>query len=250
MHYLLKDTQFDKILNFLQKIKGIHKNDDKSLRRFIEGVYYLCRSGCQLRLLPPYYGQWRAIHKRFKAWSDRGIWEKMFDYFKQDPDMEWVMIDSTIVRAHACAAGYGKDSQSKEALGRSKGGFSTKIHILTDALGNPLKFFLTAGQRNDITQAKTLCKSIFNSTVIADKAYDCNNFVETLIDQNCDPNIPPRSNRKEPREYDEILYQERHVIECFIGKIKHFRRIFSRYDKSAQSYVAFLYFVGALIWIR
>lgn len=250
MHYLIQDTQFEKILNFLQKIKGIHKKDTQSLRRFIEGVYYLCRAGCQLRLLPYYYGQWRAVHKRFQAWNKRRIWEKMFDYFKQDPDMEWVMIDSTIVRAHACAAGYGKDSQSKEALGRSKGGFSTKIHILTDALGNPLKFALTAGQRNDITQAKKLCESIFDSTVMADKAYDCDDFVETLADQNCDQNIPPRSNRKEPREYDEILYEERHVIECFIGKIKHFRRIFSRYDKSARSYLAFLYFVGALIWIR
>lgn len=250
MHYLIQDTQFEKILNFLQHIKGIHKKDTQSLRKFIEGVYYLCRAGCQLRLLPYYYGSWRAVHKRFKAWSDRGIWEKMFDFFKQDPDMEWVVIDSTIVRAHACAAGYGKDSQAKEALGRSKGGFSTKIHILTDALGNPLKFILTAGQRNDITQAKSLCESISCSTVIADKAYDCDDFVETLAKKKCDPNIPPRSNRKNPREYDKNIYEERHVIECFIGKIKHFRRIFSRYDKSAQSYVAFLYFAGALIWIR
>lgn len=250
MHYLIQDTQFEKILNFLQQIKGIHKNDTQSLRRFIEGVYYLSRAGCQLRLLPYYYGQWRAVHKRFQTWNKRGIWEKMFDYFKQDPDMEWVMIDSTIVRAHACAAGYGKNSQSKEALGRSKGGFSTKIHILTDALGNPLKFALTAGQRNDIIQAKPLCKSVFDSTVIADKAYDCDDFVETLADQKCNSNIPPRANRKEPREHDETLYEERHVIECFIGKIKHFRRIFSRYDKSARSYLAFLHFVGVLIWIR
>lgn len=250
MHYLIKDTEFEKILNFLQQVKGIHTNNTKRLKIFIEAVHYLCRSGCQLRLLPFYYGNWRAVHKRFKEWSDRGIWKKMFEYFKQDPDMEWTVIDSTIVRAHACAAGYGKDSQHREALGRSKGGFSTKIHITTDALGNPLKFILTAGQRNDITQAKQLCESVFESTIIADKAYDCDDFVETIIGQRCVSNIPPRSNRKEPRSYDECLYEERHVIECFIGKIKHFRRIFSRYDKSAQSYLSFLYFVGGLIWIR
>ena len=250
MHYLIKHTEFEKILKFLKEIKGIHKSNVKQLRRFIEGVHYLCRTGCQVRLLPFYYGHWRAVHKRFKEWSDRGIWEQMFEYFKQDPDMKWTMIDSTIVRAHACAAGFGKDSQQKEALGRSKGGFSTKIHIATDALGNPLKFILTAGQRNDITQAEQLCKTVFESTIIADKGYDCDAFVETILSQQCTPNIPPKSNRKKPRTYDKDLYKYRHIIECFIGKIKHFRRVFSRFDKSAQSYLSFLHFVGALIWIR
>lgn len=107
----MKNTEFEKILNFLQQIKGIHKSNVKQLRTFIEGVYFLCKSGCQLSLLPFYYGNWRAVHKRFKERSNRGIWKKMFEYFKQDPDMEWSIVDSTIVRAHACAAGYGKKSQ-------------------------------------------------------------------------------------------------------------------------------------------
>ncbi len=196
MHHLINNTVFKKILNFLKQVKGIHKNNEERLRIFIEAVYYLTRSGCQIRLLPFYYGEWRAVHKRFKAWSDRGIWESMFEYFKQNPDMEWRMIDSTVVRAHACAAGYGKDSQHIEALGRSKGGFSTKIHILTDALGNPLKYLLTPGQRNDITQAESLCKDVSNTIAMADKGYDCDAFVEQLGKQGCESNIPPRENRK------------------------------------------------------
>ena len=71
-------------------------------------------------------------------------------------DLEGVMIDATIVRSHACSAGYGKNTQDIQALGRSKGGFTTKIHALVDALGNPLKFILTPGQRHEITQASTL----------------------------------------------------------------------------------------------
>ena len=136
------------------------------------------------------------------------------------------MIDSTIIRAHACSAGYGKNSQESEALGRSKGGFTTKIHTLSDALENPLKFILTPGQRNDITQAELLCQDVYESSVIADKAYDSDKFVQALHNQKCNPNIPPRKNRKQPRSYDKHLYKERHVIECFFGKIKHFRRIF------------------------
>ena len=247
MHYLIKDTEFAEILKFLVTIKGLHKNDIARLRLFMEAVCYMCRSGCQWRLLPIYYGNWRAIHKRFKEWSNRSIWKKLFEFLRKDPDMEWVSIDSTIIRAHACSAGYGKETQEQEALGRSRGGFSTKIHALVDALGNPLKFLLTPGQRNDITQAANLSDDVFDTTMIADMAYDANHFIARFKKTPC---IPPRSNRKEPWIYDEHLYQERHVIECFFGKIKHFRRIFSRYDKSALSYLSFLYFVGALIWIR
>lgn len=250
MHYLIKDTEFTEILKFLSQVKGIHKNDTGRLRKFLEGVCFVLRSGCQWRLLPFYYGSWRAIHKRFKQWESRGVWEKLFEFAQKDPDMEWVAIDSTIVRAHACAAGYGRNSQPQEALGRSSGGFSTKIHALADALGNPLKFLLTAGQRHDITQAHALSECIDNTIVIADTAYDVDAFREYLNTKKCTSEIPSRANRKHPRPLDEHIYGERHVIECFFGKVKHFRRVFSRFDKSAVSYLSFLYFAGVLIWLR
>ena len=250
MHYLIKDTEFTKMLNVLQQIKGIHTKNIDRLREFLEGVYYVLRSGCQWRLLPKIYGDFRAVHKRFKYWSDCNIWELLFREMIQDPDMEYVMIDSTVVRAHACAAGYGKDSQEKEALGRSRGGFSTKIHALVDALGNPLKFILTPGQRNDITQAELLTQDVISTFVIADKGYDADSFLESLEINDCAGVIPPRSNRKNARPYDEFLYEDRNRIEGFFGKIKHYRRIFSRFDKAAKSFLSFCYFVGALIWIR
>jgi len=250
MHYFVKDTEFQAMLKFLVQVKGIHKNDTARIRMFIEAVYYICRSGCQWRLLPTYYGNWRSVHRRFKRWSDRNIWQSLFEFSQIDPDMELVMIDATIVRSHACAAGYGKNTQEEEALGRSKGGFSTKIHAMVDALGNPVKFILTPGQRNDITQAKALSAEIKETPLIADKAYDCDEFIADLQKRKCASIIPPKSNRVVMRVYDEYIYRERHLIECFFGKIKHFRRIFSRYDKLAHSYLSFLCFVGALIWFR
>jgi len=86
--------------------------------------------------------------------------------------------------------------------------------------------------------------------VIADRAYDSEAFLEYIQKQKADAVIPPRSNRKGRRAYDRHLYKERHLIECFINKIKQFRRIFSRYDKLASRYLGFLYFAGALIWLR
>ena len=141
-------------MKFLSQIKGIHKNDAERLREFLEAVVYTLRTGCQWRLLPFYYGNWRAVHKRFKQWSKRGIWKKLFEFVQKDPDMDLGMIDSTIVRSHACSAGYG--FQEQQALGRSKGGFITKIHAFVDALVLPLKFIFTAGNRNDMSSKASM----------------------------------------------------------------------------------------------
>ena len=182
-------------------------------------------------------------------------WSKIHEFLRgqvDDPDMEHLIIDSTVVRAHPSAAGGVKKDggQVSQALGRSRGGFSTKLHVGVDGLGNPLRFRLTGGQEHDVTQAEELIDGLDSEYVIADRAYDSNRFLESIIRSGAAPVIPPRSNRKAPHSYDEYLYRERHLVECFIGKIKHFRRIFSRFDKLAGRYLGFLHFVGALIWLR
>ena len=250
MNYYIKQEEWERILVKLKAIPSIHTKNETTLRNFIEGVWFAARSGCQWRLLPERYGSWRALHMRFKEWSDKGIWKQLFESMHIEADREATMIDATIIRAHACSAGYKKDSGDQEALGRSRGGFTTKIHALVDALGNPLKFILTAGQRNDITQAEALLENVANTVVIADKGYDSNALIEAIKKQKSVAVIPPKKNRKVQREYDMHLYKERHLIECFFGKIKHFRRIFSRFDKTAQAFMGFLNFVGTLIWLR
>ncbi len=136
------------------------------------------------------------------------------------------------------------------ALGRSRGGFSTKIHVSVDGLGNPLRFILTGGQRHDITQAEELIAGYAGEQVLADKGYDSQEFREHILALGMTPVIPPRSNRKEPAGYDRHLYRERHLVECFINKIKHYRRIFSRFEKLDTRYLGFLHFTAALIWLR
>jgi transposase len=101
---------------------------------------------------------WNKIYKHLKRWSDRGILQYLFESVQKDADKDSISINSTIVRSHACAAGLRKNAQDEKALGRSKGGFSTKIHATGDALGLPLEFILTPGQRNDCTPAIELTK--------------------------------------------------------------------------------------------
>ena len=140
--------------------------------------------------------------------------------------------------------------QSEQALGRSRGGFSTKIHVLVDALGNPLRFILTGGQRHDSTQAEALIDSYQFKYAIADRGYDTNAFLETIAESGAEAVIPPKKNRTVQRDYDAHLYKERHLVECFINKIKWYRRISTRYDKLARRFAAFLHLAGALVWLR
>jgi len=105
--------------------------------------------------------------------------------------------------------------QATQALGRSRGGFSTKIHVCVDALGNPLRFRLTGGEQHDITQAEPLLQGLDCDYVIADRGYDTDAFVAFIMDHGSTPVIPPRRRRKHPRAYDPWLYRERALVECF-----------------------------------
>jgi transposase len=244
----ISDEAWSKIFNFLKTVKNIYTKSESACRSFVEAVIWITRTGAQWRELPEKYGQWNTIFRRFNEWSKKQIWHLVHTSCIENPDLEYVMIDATIVRAHACAAGY--NDQESEGLGRSKGGFTTKIHTTVDALGNPLEFVITPGQRNDITQANTLLSNVSGCHVIGDKGYSSKELRTNLIQQNCIPVIPSRSNSKEPAIYDEHIYKERHAIECLFSKIKYFRRVFSRFDKSARNFVSHLSLVGALIWLR
>jgi len=143
-----------------------------------------------------------------------------------------------------------RGGQAAQALGRSQGGFSCKIHVLVDGLGNPLRFRLTAGQRHDITQAADLIAGWQFDHLIADRGYDSDGLLALVEAVPAQAVIPPKKTRLEQRAYDRWLYRERHLVECFINKIKHYRHLFSRFDKLDSRFLGFLQFAAALIWLR
>lgn len=101
----LKTRQWHKTRAFLDESPEVYMGQEKRCRRFIEGMLWIVRSGSQWRLLPKRYGRWNSVYKRFDRWSERGIWQEMLEHFADDPDMENVMLDSSVIRAHACSAG-------------------------------------------------------------------------------------------------------------------------------------------------
>jgi len=136
-------------------------------------------------------------------------------------------------------------------VGRSKGGLTTKIHALVDALGNPVDFIITPGQACDLEGSDAFLPNITAEAVLADKAFDADERVIKPLEQaGIKIVIPPKSNRKNPRIYDEYLYKSRHLIENFFAKLKQFRAIATRYDKSARNFLAAVFLVGAYIWLN
>lgn len=127
---------------------------------------------------------------------------------------------------------------------------STKIHAATDALGNPVRLLFGPGQRNDITKAHELIEGFEPEAVIADKGYDADHLREAVLAREAEPIIPPKSNRKNPPDYDRTLYKERNLVERFFNKLKQFRRVATRYDKLLANYRGFVMLAAIAILLR
>ena len=188
-------------------------------RLFVEAVLYRYRAGIPWRDLPERFGDFRVVHTRFSRWAKTGVWQRVFEQLADESDNEYAMIDATLVRAPQHKRGPRGDPET-EAIGRSQGGLSTKIHATTDALGNPLGCYLTPGQASDLAGADVLLPNLDAHTILADKAYDADKrVIEPLQAQGKTVVIPPKRNRTTPREYDKHLYKARHLIENFFAKL-------------------------------
>jgi transposase len=127
---------------------------------------------------------------------------------------------------------------------------TTKIHMLCDGLGRPLRFRLTAGQRHDNLTAKALLEGFKAEAVLADRAYDNNDLRKTIADMDAEAVIPSTRSRKVPIPHDQATYKLRNRIERCFNKLKHFRRFATRYDRRADYFLAFVHIAAICIWLR
>ena len=178
------------------------------------------------------------------------MWKQILTALSAQADTAYIMVDGTIVRAHQ-HANCARSEHDNEALGRSRGGLSTKLHWLCDSLGYPLGLIATAGQKAECTQALGLikqCKKPFDY-LMADAGYDSDAIREDVKQRGGITVIKPNSSRSQKPPFDKQLYKERHKIENLIAKLKHSRRFATRYDKSARSYLAFAQLAAIKIWL-
>jgi len=143
-----------------------------------------------------------------------------------------------------------KGAAADEAIGRSRGGLSTKINAAVDAAGNLLRIIVRPGQSHESKEAAALIEGLEINKVLADRGYDGDAFRNVIAAAGGEAVIPSIPARKTPIDYDKVVYKERNVVERFFCKIKHYRRIATRYDKTVISYVAMFHLAGAMIWLR
>jgi len=136
-----------------------------------------------------------------------------------------------------------------EALGRSVGGHSTKLHCICDSLGLPIRFLLTGGEVHDSRMAQPLFEGLSGKHLLADKGYDSQGLVAAAEAAGMIVRIPSRSNRLNPRSYDPAIDRERNQIERLFNRLKNCRRVASRYEKTARHYLAMLQIAGTMLWL-
>ncbi|WP_414471476.1 IS5 family transposase [Microvirga sp. M2] len=246
--YELSEAQWRRIAPLLPGKVGDPGRSGADNRLFVNGVLWVLRSGAFWQHLPERYGKWKSVHARFTRWTKAGVWEQVFAELIKDRDNHYLMLDTTLVRVHQQAAA-GKGGPATQALGRSRGGLTTKIHMICDGLGRPLRFLLSAGQRHDCLGAKALLDGFQARSVLADRAYDTNELRQTIAAMGAEAVIPSSRSRKQPIAHDATAYKLRNRIERCFNKLKHCRRFATRYDRRACHFLAFIHLAAIMLWL-
>ncbi|MEU7997676.1 IS5 family transposase [Micromonospora sp. NPDC049060] len=256
-------------------------------RQVINGILWKLRTGAPWRDLPERFGPWKTCHERLRRWTADGTWDRILAAAQVHDDgtpVQWtISIDSSIVRAHQHAAGARKKgappttsatpgAQDGEAIGRSRGGLSTKIHLAVDGRGRPLSILLTPGQAGDNPQLLALLDAIRVNepgpgrprkrpeVLIADKGYAHDSTRRALRRRGIRHVIPERSDQVtrraakgsaggRPPAFDKAVYRKRNVVERCFNRLKQWRDLATRYAKRASLYRASLVLIAAIIWL-
>ncbi len=235
----------------------------------INGILWIAKTGAPWRDLPDRYGPWHSVASRFYRWRRAGVWDRLLAALQHQADvaggLDWSahFVDGTVVRAHQHAGGARKreGGAARQALGWSRGGFSTKLHLRAERGGKPIVILLTAGERHE--------QSVFASLmergavkrggrgrprrrprcVVGDKGYSSGKVRRYLARHGVRAVIPRKANERPQRHFDRPLYRERNRVERLINRLKQFRRVATRYEKLAANYLAMVTLAALLLWL-
>jgi transposase len=231
-------------------------------REILDAIFWILRTGAPWRDLPGEFGPWATAWDLFDTWNGDGTLEAVLRRLRAAGidaglvDRELWCVDGTVIRAARCAAGGGKgddpDEPADHALGRSRGGFSTKIELLCDGHGHPLDFHLMPGQAHETTGLVPLLEGAEERIVdgegeaiawpvalAGDKGFRAGWVDEYLLELGITPVIPSKENEDRAArvvEFDREAYRRRSIVECLIGWLKECRRIFARFEKTAKNF--------------
>ncbi|PYE55301.1 transposase [Deinococcus yavapaiensis KR-236] len=255
--------QWSNIVAFLPPQRSFKGRPPHDHRRILNGILWVLRTGAPWRDLPERYGKWNSVYVRFRRWTQCGIWQRLLHALQRDADLQgrldWKthFVDGTVIRAHPCAAG----AHGEQALGRSRGGFSTKLHLRAEGNGKPMAFVLSGGERHEAKFLESLLDlgkvkragrgrpRSKSAVLVGDRGYSYPSLRRLLSKRNIKAVIPTRRDQPCSFTFDAFVYRERNKIERLVGRLKRHRRIATRYDKLAVIFEAWVTIACILEWL-
>ena len=242
----LTQAQYERIAPHLPVQRG---NVSLSNQQVLNAILYVAEHGCKWRGLPARFGNWHTLYTRMNRWSKNGVLDRVFEHLQREQivrvKLEAVSLDSTIVQVHPDGTGALKKN-GPQAIGRSRGGWTTKIHMVAADARTAVTFSLSPGQAHDAPEGRQLLNRLGqqhdNPSLIMDRAYEGNETRQLALALGFIPVVPPSASRLDPWEYDREMYKRRNEIERLFRRLKGFRRISSRFEKLDVIFLGFILF--------
>ncbi|WP_291008614.1 IS5 family transposase [Hydrogenophaga sp.] len=240
-------AQFATIEHCLPRQRG---NVSLSNLQVVNAILYVAEHGCKWRGLPKRFGNWHTIYTRMNRWTKAGVLDRMFEELQRAQvvriKIEAVSLDSTSIKVHPDGTGALKNN-GPQSIGKSRGGWNTKIHMVAADARTAVTFCLSPGQAHDAPEGRRLLSSLGPPSrpvhLLMDRAYEGNETRQLALDLGFIPVVPPMKTRIEPWEYDREMYKRRNEVERLFRRLKGYRRIFSRFEKLDLMFLGFISFV-------
>lgn len=244
-HKDLTQAQWNKI-KFLFEKAGKVGRPSLNPRTALNAIIWILKSGARWRDLPERYGNWNSIYHKFRLWCSQGLFERLMKFINSEESNTTLLeIDSTFCKVHQSAC----SGLKNQAIGASRGGKNTKIHVLLNERMQVLNVILTGGQIHDSKPVVELFKGVElkGKKVLADKAYSTEFIRSYLQGQGAVVCIPDKINFKLKHVFDSDLYRCRNIVERFFQRIKTYRHIATRFDKLAHCFKNFVLLASSVI---
>ena len=246
--HLIEDGLWQRVLEGLRQEPHMHTHDLDGLRRFVSACFVVLRRNCTWAELGCFVPSAEAAKKRFRRWAKRGVWERLMQHSQPLAGPDVLHIDSTSIKCHRTATG--ARGGAEEAIGRSRGGLTTKVHHAVDGLGFVRRLLTSPGQHSDCRHAEALTEGLQPVAVVGDKGYDSDKLRNHWQARQVGVCVPPKRNRLVQHAYNAALYRTRHMVENSFNRLKDHRRLSLRLDKTETSFRAFASFAAALMNLR
>src|ERR1700722_2746375 len=242
----ITEQQYERIKDSLPVQRG---NVRLTNLQVLNAILYVAEQGCKWRGLPKRFGRWHTIYTRMNRWAKNGVLDRVLEQLQLEQivriNIEAFSLDSTSVKVHPDGTGALKKN-GPQAIGKSRGGWNTKIHLVAADARTVITFALSPGHAHDAPHGRALLEELGpmpdGLPLLMDRAYEGSETRQLVLDLGMIPVVPPKSNRLHPWDYDRALYKKRNEIERLFRRLKGFRRIFSRFEKLDVVFLAFLCF--------